>query len=303
VVDLEPPVGAASADIRLMYQPTSWEYIQFVSLANDGSSAFLGEEGANMLDAWLNTGMAAPHVMATATWGDSAQPSCNLASPVLADAVDADKQVTLSWQALADETVTGYSIYYDQAGKAQWIADSNCVSGQCNYIDTGLTNDQTYCYKLTARATECESGFSNIVCATPRQPGQQQTAGVTGLETGTWLVAGNGKNATRTFVLSAEFVQGDEIVFRALITDDSGLPVKNASFELTISGPETVAIASGTSDTTGVATATWVTQAPNRKGQGGTLTGVYSASLSGLNANSYSWDEVAVQVDFSILGQ
>jgi len=302
-VDLAPPAGAASAEIKLMYQPTSWEYIQFVSRANNGSSAFLGEEGANMLDAWLNTGMAEPHVMATATWGDPAQPSCNLASPVLADAVDADKQVTLGWQALADETVTGYSIYYDQAGKAQWIADSDCVSGQCNYTDTGLTNDQTYCYKLTARAAECESGFSNILCATPRQPGQLQTAGVSGLETGTWVVTGKGKNATRTFVLSTEFVQGDEIVFRALITDDSGVPVKNASFELTISGPETVAIASGTSDTTGVASATWVTQAPNHKGQGGTLTGVYSATLSALNANSYSWDEVAVQVGFGVAGQ
>jgi len=51
-----------------MYQPTSWEYIQFIDLANTGSVAFLADEGANILDAWINTGMAAPHVMATAQW-------------------------------------------------------------------------------------------------------------------------------------------------------------------------------------------------------------------------------------------
>jgi hypothetical protein len=65
---LTPPPGAASAEIKLMYQPTSWEYIQFLDHANNGSVTFLANEGANMLDAWLNTGMAAPHVMETATW-------------------------------------------------------------------------------------------------------------------------------------------------------------------------------------------------------------------------------------------
>lgn len=65
---LRPPTGAARADIRLLYQPTSWEYVQFLALANTGQVAFLGAEGANLLDAWLNTGMAAPEVMASATW-------------------------------------------------------------------------------------------------------------------------------------------------------------------------------------------------------------------------------------------
>ena len=65
---LNPPVGAVTASIKLMYQPTSWEYIQFLDHANNGSVAYLADEGEHMLDAWLNTGMAAPHVMETATW-------------------------------------------------------------------------------------------------------------------------------------------------------------------------------------------------------------------------------------------
>jgi hypothetical protein len=65
---LNPPAGAVSATIRLMYQPTSWEYIQFLALANTGGNSFLANEGGNILDAWLHTGMAAPHVMAQTTW-------------------------------------------------------------------------------------------------------------------------------------------------------------------------------------------------------------------------------------------
>jgi hypothetical protein len=65
---LNPPPGATRAEIDLLYQPTSWEYIQFLYLANNGENAFLADEGVNMLEAWLNTGMAAPHVMASTEW-------------------------------------------------------------------------------------------------------------------------------------------------------------------------------------------------------------------------------------------
>jgi len=61
------PGGAASAEVNLYYQQTSWEYIQFLWLANDGQNAFLAEEGINMLDAWLNTGQGAPLLMNSVT--------------------------------------------------------------------------------------------------------------------------------------------------------------------------------------------------------------------------------------------
>ena len=65
---LNPPVDASSAEIKLMYQPTSWEYIEFLYLANNGSVSFLANEGVNILDAWMNTGMAQPHVMESISW-------------------------------------------------------------------------------------------------------------------------------------------------------------------------------------------------------------------------------------------
>ena len=71
---LSPPVGAVYADIALKYQSTSWEYIQFLNLANDQQNEFLGQEGVNMLDAWLNTGMSAPYTMVATTWGNAPTP-------------------------------------------------------------------------------------------------------------------------------------------------------------------------------------------------------------------------------------
>ena len=63
--DFAIPVGAESADVKLFYQQTTWEYIQFLWLENDQLGVFLGQEGVNLLDAWLNTGMATPVEMAS----------------------------------------------------------------------------------------------------------------------------------------------------------------------------------------------------------------------------------------------
>ncbi len=75
---LNPPPGATSASIDLLYQPTSWEYIQFLWLANNGTIEFLANEGEYMLEAWLHTGMAAPYVMAQTTWGSPSTPGPNV---------------------------------------------------------------------------------------------------------------------------------------------------------------------------------------------------------------------------------
>ena len=66
-VTFDPPVGAVRGEVELLYQTTSWEYIQFLQLANDGSIPFLAEQGDHMLEAWLNTGMSAPYEMAQVT--------------------------------------------------------------------------------------------------------------------------------------------------------------------------------------------------------------------------------------------
>ncbi len=72
---LNPPAGAKYATIDLLYQPTSWEYIQFLHLANDLSNPFLADEGQALLDAWLAKGMAEPYIMVSTTWGTAPVPA------------------------------------------------------------------------------------------------------------------------------------------------------------------------------------------------------------------------------------
>jgi hypothetical protein len=307
-VTLNPPSGAQSADISLMYQPTSWEYIQFLYLANNGpdpandGNAFLGEEGINLLDAWLNTGMAAPYTMASTTWG-SPPTGCTAVTPTLTTAAPGDKQATLSWATVTgDPDLHGFRLYYDQAGKAQLVAELPCPAGDCtSYTDTGLTNGQEYCYKLTTYQQACESAFSNILCATPTQPGQAVTAGVAEpLETGKWVTEGKGKNATTTFVLTTGFVQGDDVVIRGTVLDETGAPVPDATVNVTINGPESAELAPAPSDVAGEFEVTWQTSASNKKGNGGTSPGTYSATVSGLTASGFSWNQVATTSDFVI---
>jgi hypothetical protein len=67
-VTLNPPPGAHHATLTLYYQPTSWEYIQFLYRANTGQNVFLAQEGNRILDAWFQTGMATPYAMVSTTW-------------------------------------------------------------------------------------------------------------------------------------------------------------------------------------------------------------------------------------------
>ncbi|MEZ6038739.1 MAG: hypothetical protein R3F29_14750, partial [Planctomycetota bacterium] len=67
-VQLTPPVGATRAEVELLYQTASWEYIQFLLLANPGTSAFLASAGQELFDAYMATGQSTPEVMATARW-------------------------------------------------------------------------------------------------------------------------------------------------------------------------------------------------------------------------------------------
>lgn len=69
-VALQPPAGATRAEIELLYQSSSWEYIQFLRLANPGTNTFLQDKGIDLFDAWRNTGQSPPERMALARWCD-----------------------------------------------------------------------------------------------------------------------------------------------------------------------------------------------------------------------------------------
>jgi hypothetical protein len=62
-VALSPPVGATRAEVALLHQTTSWEYVQFLWKANPGSGA-LATVGQDLLDAWRAEDMAPPVIVA-----------------------------------------------------------------------------------------------------------------------------------------------------------------------------------------------------------------------------------------------
>ena len=308
-VSLNPPSGAKSATIDLLYQPTSWEYIQFLYLGNSGQNAFLANEGAYMLEAWLNTGMAEPYVMTSTTWRSEGG-ECSPPAPTLLTATPGNSQVTLTWQEIpGDPSVLGYRLYYDQAGKAQLVTELLDPAAN-QHIDTDLTNGQEYCYKVTSLYDcdedgiyDLESGFSNILCAVPTNPGQTLFAGVDTIRTGKWVKQGKGKNATTTFELTQSFTAGDGVVIQGRAVNEDLVALPDATVEISIkdtNGDTVTTLLTGPSDADGWAEATWQTQKPNKKGRGGTPPGVYSAETIGVTVSGYVWDGVMTSTTFCI---
>jgi hypothetical protein len=309
--------GADAVEINLYYQTTSREYIEFLRdeingtgnltlssptpsgepqayiIQADGFFGQLKAWGDTIWNLWthnMNLDGAAPFLMAQAVVGTPQPPCTPPDPPSLTSATGAHQQVSLAWSAV--DGATGYKVYYDQAGKAQLRAD---VGNNTSFVDTGLTNGQEYCYKVTAY-TECESAFSNILCATPDNQ-QTPAAGVTQMVTGIYT----GKGQNKTFQEQISFNAGDSVVVRALVVDqDTGLPISNATVEITIGGPETVTLNSNPSDADGWAEATWNTQKPNKRGQGGTTPGAYTATTTNVTASGYHWDSVTTNVTFTI---
>ncbi|HSN72403.1 MAG TPA: fibronectin type III domain-containing protein, partial [Steroidobacteraceae bacterium] len=141
------------------------------------SNTFLAQEGANLLQAWLATGMAEPYVMAATSWGQPATPPppvCDApGTPSGLAATGGRRSVDLSWTAgaLSD----GSRVYYDQSGKVQFLAE--VPAGTTTYKDNRLSRGTQYCYVVRAFsdcdgngsydvATDLESASTAVACAT-----------------------------------------------------------------------------------------------------------------------------------------
>ena len=319
-VSLTVPTGAANVEVNLFYQTTSREYIEFLRNEVNGTGHLTlpltgGAGGGDTyivqsdpffaeLKGWGNTlwGLwvhnmdkmgAAPFLMAQAVFGTPPEP-CMAPAPSLLSTDAVSSQVTLNWsdEHTADESVTGYTVYYDQAGKSQLLADTSLTT---SFTDTGLTNDQQYCYKVTSKYEGCESEFSNILCAIPTAPGQGSVpAGVESTLTGFY----SGKGGNRTFNTTTSFSQGDTVVFQGYVLDQNLAPVEGATvdLEIEISGSSSATVSSGTSDATGMFEGSWKTSSK----RGGTPTGTYTATTTGVTATGYEWDTVPTSTTFEL---
>ena len=310
-ISMTIPIGANSVEVKLYYQTTSREYIEFLRdeikgtgnltlpeeayvIQSDPFFSQLREWGDTLWQLWthnMDLDGAAPFLMTSVTVG--VQPtSCTAVTPTLLSATPGNTEVALEWSAEAG--AIGYNVYYDQAGKAQLVA----VAGNTTtFTDTGLTNGVEYFYKVTSYDGTCESGFSNILSAIPTNAGQAtDPAGVDTIEIG--IITGKGK--TKTYTPQTTFVQGDGVVIRVTVIDGvTGSPIADAVVDLLITGPESLTLITGPSDAAGVAEATWQTSAP-RKNNPGTATGDYTVEVKGITATGYHWDGITTSTTFKI---
>jgi hypothetical protein len=114
------------------------------------------------------------------------------------------------------------------------------------------------------------------------------------LFTGHYETAGKGKSKTTVFVETDTFTAGDGVVILATVLDDGGQPVANASVEIVISGPETATVTTGNTDASGLGEAVWNTSAPNRKGNGGTTPGAYTATVTSVTGGGLVYSPVLI---------
>jgi hypothetical protein len=153
-ITLTPPSGATRAEINLLYQPTSWEYIQFLYLGNTGQIAFLAQEGAKLLEAWLNTGMAEPYVMASTEW--TTPLAATLAS---FDAVARPGHVLVTWETVSEINNAGFNLYRTtsadpQPGPADLLAfvpsqaPGSTAGAAYSWEDSSVVAGNTYWYWL-----------------------------------------------------------------------------------------------------------------------------------------------------------
>ncbi|MHC5011398.1 MAG: hypothetical protein ACYTG6_10670, partial [Planctomycetota bacterium] len=202
----------------------------------------------------------------------------------------------------ADANVQGYWVYRQTQASGLWmlLVDAGLST---SYVDVGLPNDTTFCYRVTAYGAGSESGSSNVLCATPSGPPPPPLAGVSTLQTGRYVKSGKGRQATTVFELTSSFTRGDEIVFQARVVDqETGLPLAGAVVELWVQGPETRALTTEPSDADGYVTATWKTQAPRKKNNsgGGTAVGSYAVWVTHVSVAGYDWDGAGAMASFTL---
>jgi len=221
----------------------------------------------------MNVDGAAPFLMSTASIG--AQPTgCTAPTPTLLSATPGNQQIDLEWS-VAQQPEIGFTVYYDLEGKGQWIADIDNPAAT-TYSNVGLTNGLQYCYKVTSRNTDCESDFSNILCAIPKDQ-QLNSIGVNELVTTPGTV----------------FKAGDLVTFEAKVVDGNGVLTDGAVVSLVITGPTSLTLTSDLS-TFGIATATWQTN-KGKKGRGD-----YKVTVTDVTLDTYIWDGVQTNTTFTI---
>lgn len=184
--------GEIKGDINTsLSSPTPSGEQQAYIVQTDPFFGQLREWGDAIWDLWLhNHGFAlsdgtpgaavpvagiAPFAMAQATAGAVPAPACETpGTPENLVASGAKRKVDLTWDAVSPAPSGGYRVFYDLAGKQQFIDYTLMTS----YTDTGLKPNNEFCYVVKAwndcggesgvfDGDDTESSASNVACGIP----------------------------------------------------------------------------------------------------------------------------------------
>jgi hypothetical protein len=115
----------------------------------------------NLLNAWLNTGMAAPYTMATTTWEGTGELPFHAPASLTATAAGTS-QVSVSWESVPG--AASYEVFRSSHGGA-FVSVGTPTAAV--YTDNAVSANTTYLYKARAIASDAsQSDFSNVDAAT-----------------------------------------------------------------------------------------------------------------------------------------
>jgi len=159
-VALNVPANAATAQIRLLYQPTSWEYVQFLYLGNEAPTPTLSSTGKDFLDAWYNTGMAEPHVMASTTWVNDGTVTTNTPPTAAFSATCTDLSCGLDASASSDSdgSIIDYAWDFGDGSTASGVNANHTYGAAGSYLVTLTVTDDGGAIGSTTKTVTVTSG-------------------------------------------------------------------------------------------------------------------------------------------------
>jgi len=155
-------------------------------------------------------------------------------------------------------------------------------------------------YTLDVQATTGSGVRIDSVATYVIQTQVQPSVGVSALAVGKYVTSGTKKNRITVFTEYSTFKQGETVIIRSEVKDATGSPVANATVQFLLSGPIQASFTSSPSNSSGMAETKWTTTTPRKRGQGGTPTGDYTATVTNVTATGYQWDNQVGTVSFNI---